>query len=138
MQSAKPDTRHESDPKQSESHSGRGTQDANVLVWLPSPMGDAILCTPALRAIRKHFKSSTIWFLANSIVREALSPGDFNDKWIEQQSKNPLAFKHYNPAEMIEGQTMRDLLRIAVCYWHTFRATGTDPCGAATLPRPSK
>ncbi|MCA9046808.1 MAG: xylose isomerase, partial [Planctomycetaceae bacterium] len=52
------------------------------------------------------------------------------------QSKNALAFKHYNPEEVIEGQTMRDLLRFSVCYWHTFRGTGVDPFGAGTLVRP--
>lgn len=51
-------------------------------------------------------------------------------------SKNPLAFKHYNPEEVIEGQTMRDLFRFSVCYWHTFRGTGSDPFGSATLVRP--
>lgn len=51
-------------------------------------------------------------------------------------SKNPLAFKHYNPDEVIEGQTMRDLLRFSVCYWHTFRGNGTDPFGAPTMIRP--
>lgn len=51
-------------------------------------------------------------------------------------SKNPLAFKHYNPEEMIEGQSMKDLLRFSVCYWHTFRGTGSDPFGAGTLQRP--
>jgi heptosyltransferase-2 len=54
-------------------------------------MGDAILCTPALRTIREHFKSSRIWFFANPVVREVLSPCTFNDKWIEQKDKNPLA-----------------------------------------------
>jgi heptosyltransferase-2 len=62
-----------------------------ILVWLPSPMGDAILCTPALRAIRKHFKSCEISFLANPVVHELLSPGSFNDNWVEQRSNNPFA-----------------------------------------------
>jgi heptosyltransferase-2 len=62
-----------------------------ILVWLPSPMGDAILCTPALRALRRHFESSHIAFFARRIVREVLSPGSFNNIWIEQQSPNPLA-----------------------------------------------
>jgi len=53
-------------------------------------MGDAILCTPALRAIRTHFKSSKIWFLAKPVVREVLSPGTFNDEWIEHEDKNPM------------------------------------------------
>ncbi|HEC01911.1 MAG TPA: lipopolysaccharide heptosyltransferase II, partial [Phycisphaerales bacterium] len=67
------------------------TPDTNILVWLPSPMGDAILCTPALRAVRERFKSSRITFLANPVVREILSPGVFNDEWIEHEEKDPLA-----------------------------------------------
>lgn len=51
-------------------------------------------------------------------------------------SKNPLAFKHYNPEEVVEGKSLRELLRFAVCYWHTFRGTGADPFGAPTLQRP--
>lgn len=51
-------------------------------------------------------------------------------------SKNPLAFKHYNPEEVVEGQTLSDLLRFSVCYWHTFRGNGTDPFGAGTMVRP--
>ena len=52
------------------------------------------------------------------------------------KSKNPLAFKYYNPAEMIEGRTMRDHLRFSVVYWHTFRGTGSDPFGVGTMLRP--
>ena len=64
-------------------------QDENILVWLPSPIGDAVLCTPALRAIRQHFKSHNISFLAKPAVREVLSPCSFNDVWLEQQNSNP-------------------------------------------------
>ncbi len=62
-----------------------------ILVWLPSPMGDAVLCTPALRAIRKHFKSCKISFFATPVVRDVLSPYSFNDKWLEQKNENPFA-----------------------------------------------
>jgi len=51
-------------------------------------------------------------------------------------SRNPLAFKHYNADEIVEGRTMRDHLRFAVVYWHTFRGTGSDPFGAGTMQRP--
>jgi len=50
-------------------------------------------------------------------------------------SKNDFAFKHYNPDEIIEGQSMKDLFRFSVCYWHTFRGMGGDPFGAPTLTR---
>jgi xylose isomerase len=51
-------------------------------------------------------------------------------------SKNPLAFKHYNPDEIVAGKSMREHLRFAVVYWHTFRGTGSDPFGAGTMQRP--
>ena len=53
-----------------------------------------------------------------------------------KNSRNPLAFKHYNPGEIVEGKTMREHLRFAVVYWHTFRGTGSDPFGAGTMQRP--
>ena len=52
------------------------------------------------------------------------------------KSKNPLAFKHYNPDEIVEGKTMRDQLRFSVTYWHTFRGMGADMFGAGTALRP--
>ncbi|MBL9162044.1 MAG: xylose isomerase [Planctomycetaceae bacterium] len=52
------------------------------------------------------------------------------------QSKNPLAFRHYNADEKVEGKTMRDHLRFSVVYWHTFRGTGSDPFGPGTAQRP--
>ena len=52
------------------------------------------------------------------------------------RSRNPLAFRHYNPAELVEGKTMREHLRFSVCYWHTFRGTGGDPFGPGTMLRP--
>lgn len=51
-------------------------------------------------------------------------------------SKNPLAFRHYNPNEIVEGKPMRDHFRFAVAYWHTFRGSGSDPFGPGTAIRP--
>ncbi len=52
------------------------------------------------------------------------------------QSRNPLAFKHYNPAEIVEGKTMKDHMRFAVVYWHTMRGNGGDMFGWGTAERP--
>jgi xylose isomerase len=52
------------------------------------------------------------------------------------KSSNPLAFRWYNADEVVDGKSMRDHLRFAVCYWHTFRGTGADPFGSATMQRP--
>lgn len=53
-----------------------------------------------------------------------------------RESANPLAFRWYNPDEVVAGKTMREHLRFTVVYWHTFRATGSDPFGEATMLRP--
>src|SRR4051812_17551389 len=51
-------------------------------------------------------------------------------------SKNPLAYRHYNPDEKVEGKSMKDHLRFAVAYWHTFRGMGGDPFGPGCAVRP--
>jgi xylose isomerase len=51
-------------------------------------------------------------------------------------SINPLSFRHYNADEKVEGKTMKEHLRFAVAYWHTFRGTGSDPFGPGTMRRP--
>lgn len=51
-------------------------------------------------------------------------------------SRNPLAFKHYNPGELIEGKSMKDHLRFAAPYWHVMRNELADPFGAGTAQMP--
>jgi len=51
-------------------------------------------------------------------------------------SRNPLAFKHYNPAEIVEGKSMKDQLRFSAVYWHTMRGMGSDMFGVGTMKRP--
>ena len=52
------------------------------------------------------------------------------------ESKNPLAFKYYNPQQIVGQKTMQEHLRFSVAYWHTFKASGMDPFGAPTFVRP--
>lgn len=51
-------------------------------------------------------------------------------------SRNALAFKHYNAKEKILGKTMEDHFRFGVCYWHTLRNAGADPFGVGTRKMP--
>ncbi|WP_170379767.1 xylose isomerase [Ruegeria atlantica] len=51
-------------------------------------------------------------------------------------SKNPLAFRHYDPDEIIMGKRMEDHLRFAVAWWHSFAWEGGDPFGGPTFERP--
>ena len=47
-----------------------------------------------------------------------------------------LAFRHYNPDEVVLGKRMEDHLRFAVAYWHSFAWEGGDPFGGQTFERP--
>ncbi len=51
-------------------------------------------------------------------------------------SRNPLAFRHYDESELVAGKTMKEHLRFSVAYWHTMRGTGADPFGPGTMLRP--
>ncbi len=53
-----------------------------------------------------------------------------------KESKNPLAFKYYDENKEIRGKKMKDHLRFAIAYWHTFTGTGADPFGAGTKKFP--
>lgn len=57
-------------------------------------------------------------------------------KYEGPDSKNPFAFKYYNPEEKVNGKTMEELCRFAISYWHTFTGEGTDPFGQGTMVRP--
>ncbi|MEO0676614.1 MAG: xylose isomerase [Pseudomonadota bacterium] len=47
-----------------------------------------------------------------------------------------LAFRHYDPDEMVMGKRMEDHLRFAVAWWHSFAWPGGDPFGGQTFDRP--
>lgn len=49
---------------------------------------------------------------------------------------NPLAFRYYHPDLMVGDKSMKDHLRFATAYWHTFKGTGADPFGDKVFMRP--
>ncbi|WP_139904739.1 xylose isomerase [Clostridium thermarum] len=57
-------------------------------------------------------------------------------KYEGKDSKNPFAFKYYNPDEVVGGKTMREHLRFTLSYWHTLTANGADPFGSGTYEKP--
>ena len=48
----------------------------------------------------------------------------------------PLAYRWYDADRIVLGRTMREQLRLAVCYWHSLCWPGTDMFGGETLERP--
>lgn len=53
-------------------------------------------------------------------------------KFEGKASDNPLAFKYYNPDQLVAGKTMREHFKFAIAYWHSFCGQGADPFGAGT------
>ncbi|MEG3657561.1 xylose isomerase [Arenibacter palladensis] len=53
-------------------------------------------------------------------------------KFEGKESDNPLAFKYYNPDQVVAGKTMREHFKFAIAYWHTFCGQGADPFGPGT------
>jgi len=57
-------------------------------------------------------------------------------KFEGKESDNPLAFKYYNPDQVVAGKTMRDHFKFSIAYWHTFCGQGSDPFGPGTQSFP--
>ncbi len=63
-------------------------------------------------------------------------PGIGRIKFEGPQSDNPLSYKWYDENRVVAGKTMKEHLRFAVAYWHTFCGTGADPFGPGTRQFP--
>lgn len=52
------------------------------------------------------------------------------------QVQQGLGFRYYQPDRVVAGKPMKDWLRFAVAYWHTFDQRLVDPFGEGTARRP--
>src|SRR5690606_15551848 len=82
------------------------------------------------------FRHSCTTLFEEEYPLSAFFPNISKIQYEGRSSKNPLAFRYYNPDEMVGDKTMRDHMRFAVAYWHTLTGAGTDPFGASTMLRP--
>ncbi len=57
-------------------------------------------------------------------------------KYEGQQSDNPLAYRWYDENKIVAGKPMKEYLRFACAYWHSFCGNGADPFGAPTHLHP--
>lgn len=53
-------------------------------------------------------------------------------KYEGSKTDNMMAFRYYNPDEIIAGKTMREHLKFALSYWHTMCGEGVDMFGKGT------
>ena len=70
------------------------------------------------------------------IGKKEYFPGINGIKYEGPKSDNPLAFKWYDENKIVAGKKLKDHVRFAVCYWHTFCNTGGDPFGPGTKDFP--
>jgi len=70
------------------------------------------------------------------IAKSGVFPKIGKIKFEGRDSKNHMAFKWYDPEAKVAGKKMKDHLRFAIAYWHSFCGDGTDPFGAATRDFP--
>jgi xylose isomerase len=70
--------------------------------------------------------------MSHFIGNQEYFPGISAISYEGRDSKNPLSFKFYDKSKVVAGKTMQEHLRFAVCYWHSFCGTGSDPFGSAT------
>ncbi|MFH0758385.1 MAG: xylose isomerase [Bacteroidota bacterium] len=59
-------------------------------------------------------------------------PGIGRIQFEGRESDNPLAFKFYDENKVVAGKSMKEHMRFAIAYWHTFCGTGEDPFGPGT------
>lgn len=53
-----------------------------------------------------------------------------------KESKNPLAFRYYEPEKVVYGRKMKDWFKFSMAWWHTLCAEGGDPFGGGTKTFP--
>ncbi len=53
-------------------------------------------------------------------------------KFEGKESRNPLAFRYYDPEKLVNGKKMKDWLKFSMAWWHTLCAEGGDPFGPGT------
>ena len=56
-------------------------------------------------------------------------------KFEGKESKNPMAFRYYEPERVVMGKKMKDWLRFSMAWWHTLCAEGGDQFGEGTIKR---
>jgi xylose isomerase len=57
-------------------------------------------------------------------------------KYEGPDSTNMMAYQFYDAERVVLGKPLKDHLRFAVAYWHSFAMTGSDPFGGSTIVRP--
>ena len=70
--------------------------------------------------------------MAVSTESATLFKGISQIKYEGKDTDNPLAFRWYDENKIVAGKSMKEYLRFACAYWHSFCGSGADPFGEPT------
>jgi heptosyltransferase-2 len=88
-----------------------------ILIWLPSPLGDAIMATPALREFRRLFPNASITFLGHAFTRQVLSPSPFCDDWMDLEKKSLNTLRQIKANHFDVAITLKSSFGSALALW---------------------
>src|SRR5690554_1889183 len=74
--------------------------------------------------------------MTNNNERKEFFPGIGSIKFEGKESRNPLAFRYYDPEKAVHGRKMKEWFKFSMAYWHTLCAGGRDPFGPETKTFP--
>lgn len=70
------------------------------------------------------------------MTKKEYFPGIDQIKFEGKDSKNPMAFRYYEPNRVVYGKPMKDWFKFAMAWWHTLCAEGSDQFGGGTINHP--
>ena len=74
--------------------------------------------------------------MTKSNERKEFFPEIGKIKFEGRESRNPLAFRYYDPEKVVDGRKMKEWFKFSMAYWHTLCAEGSDPFGPGTKTFP--
>jgi heptosyltransferase-2 len=99
-----------------------------ILVFVPNPVGDVVMATPALRAVREHFDGAHVTHVGRQLALEVLSPNRWADETIADHSRLRPRMSNFF---QLAGRLRRGRFDIAVLMPNSFRVAALARVGGA-------
>ncbi len=100
--------------------------DKRILVFLPNPVGDVVMSTPALRALREHFVGAHIAHVGRKVALEVLSPNRLADETILDFSRLAPRFANFF---RLAGRVRKGRYNLGLLMPNSFRAAALARAG---------
>lgn len=95
---------------------------SRILVRLPTWVGDAVMATPALRALRRSYPDAEIALMGGPHLEPLLAGSDLFDEWIETHNGDQRISKNIKGARQFAADVALVLPHSFRSAWETWRA----------------